>query len=106
VRRIFIIMVAVMALALPSAALAQDGYGPSGGVLPEESSGGGGGGPSGTSGGGKPPAATAPATVENGVQSSGGGELPFTGADLLVVAGIGLVLVGAGVGLRRLRANP
>jgi hypothetical protein len=82
-------------------------------VLGEQNSGGGptgtsGGGPTGTSGGGggeKP--ASAPATsVERGAQASESGGLPFTGLDLFVVAGIGLALVGAGVGLRRLRENP
>jgi hypothetical protein len=102
-----IITAAVLALALPSAALAQDGYGGGGGVLGEQNSGGGPTGASGGSGGGGDKAATAPAaSVERGAQASESGALPFTGIDLLVVAGIGLALVGAGVGLRRLRDNP
>jgi hypothetical protein len=107
VRTSLIITAAVLALALPSAALAQDGYGPGGGVLGEQNSGGGPTGTSGGGGGGEKPGATAPAaSVERGAQANGSGGLPFTGLDLLVIAGIGMALVGAGVGLRRLRDNP
>ena len=113
-RTALIITATVLALALPSAALAQGGYGAGGGVLGEQNSGGGptgtsGGGPTGTSGGGGggEKHASAPATsVERGAQASESGGLPFTGLDLLVIAGIGLALVCAGVGLRRLRDNP
>ena len=112
-RTALIITATVLALALPSAALAQGGYGAGGGVLGEQNTGGptgtSGGGPTGTSGGGGggEKAATAPAaSVERGAQASESGALPFSGLDLLVIAGIGLALVGAGVGLRRLRDNP
>jgi hypothetical protein len=108
VRFISIIVAAVLLLALPSLAVAQGGYGPSGGVLGEENAGG--GAPTttnnGNGGGGSQGGDTAPASVESGANVSGGGSLPFTGADLLVVAAIGMALVGAGVGLRRLRDNP
>ena len=102
-----IIVAAVLLLALPSLAVAQGGYGPGGGVLGEENAGG--GAPTTTNndnGGGGQGGDTAPASVESGANVSGGGSLPFTGADLLVVAAIGMALVGAGVGLRRLRDNP
>jgi hypothetical protein len=111
VRSTFIIVAAAFLLALPSAALAQGGYGPSNGVLGEEESGGGsapasGGGTSPNGGKSAPAAAPVPATVESGTDTGGGGQLPFTGADLLVVAAIGMALVGAGVGLRRMRDTP
>jgi hypothetical protein len=111
VRSTFIIVAAALLLALPTAALAQGGYGPGNGVLGEENSSGGGvapatGGGSGPSGGGGQGGHTAPATIESGSDTGGGGQLPFTGADLLVVAAIGMALVGAGVGLRRLRDHP
>lgn len=35
-------------------------------------------------------------------QSTGGGGLPFTGSDLGLVSGVGLLLVASGAGLRRL----
>ena len=108
VKSTFIIVATVLALALPSTALAQgSGYGPGGGVLGEQNSGGGGNGPAGGSapsgGNAGEQAAVAPVPAEHGTS---GGSLPFTGSDLLVVAGIGMVLLGAGVGLRRLRDNP
>jgi hypothetical protein len=37
---------------------------------------------------------------------SGGGSLPFTGLDLALLAGAGVVLVGAGIGMRRLTRAP
>ena len=98
---------AVLLLALPSLAVAQGGYGAGGGVLGEENAGGGPTNSNNNNGGGGGGGETAPAaTVENGTNASSGGSLPFTGADLLVVAAIGMALVGAGVGLRRLRDNP
>jgi len=102
VKSTLIILAAALALALPSAALAQgNGYGAGGGVLGEQNNGGGSSKPSGGNAGEQ--AAAAPVSAEHGTS---GGQLPFTGADLLIVAGIGMVLLGAGVGLRRLRDNP
>jgi len=103
VKSTLIILAAVLALALPSAAMAQNGYGAGGGVLGEQNSGGGGGGSQPSGGNAGEQAAAAPVPAEHGTS---GGQLPFTGSDLLVVAGIGMVLLGAGVGLRRLRDNP
>jgi hypothetical protein len=55
------------------------------------------------SGSGDPP--TTPASVAQQATSDDSGDsLPFTGADLLVLAGIGVAALGAGVALRRLRA--
>ena len=39
---------------------------------------------------------------EAGGQPSAGSTLPFTGVDLAAIAGVGLLLAGLGVGLRRL----
>ena len=83
----------LLALLAPSAAFAQssmDAYhGHNGVVVGLEQ---GGGGVSGTSAG---PTKTA-----------GGGALPFTGADLGVVAAAGGLLLGLGFGLRRLTHRP
>ena len=88
-KRYTIVGLLVGALALPAAAQAQssgDGYGAVAGV---ESG-----------------------TVQNGVAatpaqvaSTESGSLPFTGAEVGLTAGAGLLLVGAGFGLRRLQAN-
>jgi hypothetical protein len=90
----------VIALLAPSAAYAQSGeeaYGGDNSVVAglEQDSGGGGGG-----GGGNEAAPTSsPAQAE-------GGSLPFTGADLGVVAAAGGLLLGLGFGLRRLTHRP
>ena len=104
VKSTFVILAAALLLALPTAALAQgSGYGPGQGVLGEENASG--GGPSANNGGGGGGnQAAAPTTVESGADT--GGSLPFTGADLVVIAAIGMALLGAGIGLRRLRDNP
>jgi hypothetical protein len=83
----------VIALLAPSAALAQssdESYGGDNSVVAGLEQGGGGGG-----GGGS----TTP------TQTSGG-SLPFTGADLGVVAAAGGLLLGLGFGLRRLTHRP
>jgi hypothetical protein len=104
VKSTFIIVAAALLLALPSAALAQTGgYGPGQGVLGEENASGGGAPTSNNNNGGGGNEA-APTTVESGANN--GGTLPFTGADLIVIAAIGMALLGAGIGLRRLRDNP
>ena len=106
VRTALIITAAVAALALPSAALAQGGYGPAGACSVSRTR------------------AAAHRHVRRrrrwrreGRDGAGGlgragraGERERRAAvhrlDLLVIAGIGMALVGAGVGLRRLRDNP
>ena len=91
-------------LAVPSAALAQsstEGYGGNGNVVAGiEQSGGGGGGDS-----------DAPQQVAATPSSSTGsgsdeGSLPFTGADLGVLAVAGSMLLALGFGLRRLTHHP
>lgn len=52
--------------------------------------------------GGDPPAPPAPAVAEETGLNNNIGSLPFTGIDLLIVAGVALVLTGTGFGLRRL----
>lgn len=84
----------VIALLAPSAAFAQssgEAYGGDNSVVAGLEQGGGGGG----GGGGS----TTP------TQTSGG-SLPFTGADLGVVAAAGGLLLGLGFGLRRLTHRP
>jgi opacity protein-like surface antigen len=86
----------VIALLAPSAAFAQssvEGYGGSNSVVAGLAQGG--GNNSGGGGGG------------NETQSSGtSGSLPFTGADLGILAAAGGLLVGLGFGLRRLTHRP
>ena len=38
--------------------------------------------------------------------SGGGGGLPFTGLDVALIAGAGVLLVGAGIGMQRLTRAP
>jgi hypothetical protein len=72
-------------------------YGGAGEVISGLQQGGGGGGGGNTGGG------ASPSTVK---AQSQGGNLPFTGADLGVLAAAGGVLVGLGFGLRRLTHRP
>jgi hypothetical protein len=88
--------IAVGALAAPVPAFgqtSQEAYNPPAGQIQEEvaQQGGGGGGP----GGGGP-----------GAQPTGGGALPFTGMDLVLLLGGGGLLVSAGLGMRRLARGP
>ena len=88
-------MVAILVLALALAAPAfaqpssQDGYTDQAGQVQaqvdEESS--------------APVAAT-------GSGGGGGGSLPFTGLDVALIAGAGVLLVGAGIGMQRLTRAP
>lgn len=103
-RRSFAPLLAALALLAPaSTAIAQDareGYGPVNDVLGEV------GEVSEQPASGSAPntaAQEAPATASPSVQ---GNSLPFTGADVGLVAGLGLLLLVAGVGLRRLRTQP
>jgi hypothetical protein len=98
-------LVAVLALfALPASAVAQpsvSGYDNFGPQVQEEiqqqnpADEGGGGGPAGGDDSGAPAPAAAAASDE-------GGELPFTGLDVALVLGAGLMLVGMGFGIRRM----
>ncbi len=47
----------------------------------------------------------APVAVTEG-GGGGGGSLPFTGLDVALLAGAGLLLAGAGIGMRRLTRAP
>ena len=99
------VLLVLGALALPAAAIGQDQlanpsasqYDPQQGVEGTSTTGG-------SSSSGAPAAASTP--------SSGGGDggqlgsLPFTGMDLLIVAGVALVLIGTGLALHRLSVSP
>jgi hypothetical protein len=90
----------ITALAFPTAAFgqqsAQDAYKPAGQIEQDvEGDQGGVGGSPGAGGGAGGETAVTPAA------SSGSG-LPFTGMDVALLAGAGTLLLGAGVGMRRL----
>ena len=87
--RSLIAVFCAIALMAPSAAFAQstdEGYGGSGGIAGQIDTGG--------------PGNDAPVTTNDS------GSLPFTGADLGVLAAAGGLLVLLGFGLRRLTARP
>jgi hypothetical protein len=89
----------VLALLAPSAAFAQssdEAYGGDSNVVAGLEEGNGGGNAGGGAGGGGGGA----------VQADDNGSLPFTGADLGVVAAAGGLLLGFGFGLRRLTHRP
>jgi hypothetical protein len=91
-----IAIASIGALLAPAAAVAQssdEGYGGPGNVISGLQQGGGGGGGGNNE---SPPVK----------QSSQGGKLPFTGADLGVLAAVGGLLAGLGFGLRRLTHRP
>jgi hypothetical protein len=52
--------------------------------------------------GNQPSSAQAQAPKQVNATKSSGGGLPFTGLQLSVVLGVGIVLLGAGLGMRRL----
>jgi hypothetical protein len=79
----------VAALAVPSTAFASNGYTNVAGVNDQ-----GGDGTSGT-----------PAAVASTGEPSSTGLLPFTGLELALMLGAGVVLLGTGVALRRSRAQ-
>ena len=78
-RTLFLTLALTLALAAPAAAQesGQDGYSGAGPQAIERTGGGGGG-------------------------SAGADSLPFTGLDILLVAGLGAGLLGIGAGMRRL----
>jgi hypothetical protein len=90
----------VVALFAPATAFASsssdEGYNGPGNVVQGLQQGGGGGG-----GNGSQPANSQPVKA-----TSQGGKLPFTGADLGVLAAAGGLLAGLGFGLRRLTHRP
>jgi hypothetical protein len=99
-RLTIVIVAALTALALPTAAFAnsgQDGYGgPNSAVAGINASDDNGGGPTSSA----PVVEEAP-TVESATVESNGSSLPFTGLDVGYVAAAGLLLLGTGLVLRR-----
>ena len=94
----------VVFLALPGAAFAQSGvsgYEDNGSQVQGLVQGGGGGG-----GGETTTSAPAATTSAPAATADTGGTLPFTGAELGVLAGTGAVLVLLGFGLRRMTQRP
>ena len=85
----------VLSVGLAAPAFAQsvsDGYSEEGAVIETQAGGGGGGGDD---------SGTDPVSA-----SDDSGNLPFTGLDLGLIAGSGILLLGAGVGMRRLTRAP
>jgi hypothetical protein len=100
--RSFVVLAVLAAALVPATAFAQqpsvsgyEGFGPQvEEEISQESPGGGGGGDE----GGPTPAVAAQAGAEEG----GDGNLPFTGLDLALVLGAGIVLLGMGIAMRRM----
>jgi hypothetical protein len=90
VRKFVLILMMVAALAVPGAAAASSGYTNVAGV----NEGGDGSSSSGT-----------PSAVASTGEPSSTGVLPFTGLELGLMLGAGVVLVGTGVALRRTRTH-
>lgn len=109
--KLFTALICICALVAPGAAFAQatDGYGDdSSAVLPAEGSDAGPGNGNGD-GNGNPNGNSTAGDSGSGpsdTQSSDGGSLPFTGADLGVVGGAGAMLILLGFGLRRMTHRP
>jgi hypothetical protein len=100
-----VLAVVASAILVPSAAFAQsstEGYGGDNRIAGLEQSGGGGG--NGPAESNSSPKASSPSNTVT--KSSGEGTLPFTGADLGIVAAAGAMLFGFGFGLRRLAHPP
>lgn len=87
VKKFALIMMLIAALAAPASALASEGYTNVPGV-------------SGTAGGPTSPGNEAAAVASSG-EPSGSSVLPFTGAELAAMLGVGVVLLGTGLVLRR-----
>jgi hypothetical protein len=104
-RRIQHVVVAAMtlgALVAPASAFgqtSQEAYNPPAGQIQNEVAQEGGGGPGGGAPGG-------PGGGESAPQPTGGGALPFTGMDLVLLIGGGGLLLSAGLGMRRLARGP
>lgn len=99
------VTVLALAVALPATASAQsssvDAYGGDGNAVVGVSGGGGGsnGPPSSDSG-------TGPNGSVSGTGANGSGTLPFTGMDVSLLAGGGILLLLIGVGMARITARP
>jgi hypothetical protein len=96
-------IVAAVAMAFPAVAVAQqsaqDGYKPQGQI--EEDVAGDQGGVGGSPGAGGGAQGIAEESANAGPSGNAGGGLPFTGMDVALLAGAGALLLGAGVGMRR-----
>lgn len=93
-KKFALILMVIAALAAPASALASDGYTNVPGV-------------SGTAGG--PTSPTSPgneAAAASSGEPSGTSVLPFTGAELAAMLGVGVVLLGTGLVLRRRAHTP
>ena len=95
--RSFVVIAALGAVLAPASALAGvsvDAYRTAGPQVVEEIS---------QNGPGPTPADSAPvAAAAQAEDEGGGGDLPFTGLDVALVLGAGLVLLGVGIAMRRL----
>lgn|GEM_PF-6360169 len=94
-KRFALIMMVIAAMAVPAAAQAQtDGYGNVVGATPGSS------GPSSTGSSSTSAPAASVATTSDDID---GGVLPFTGMQLALIFGTGVLLLGTGLLLRRAR---
>ncbi len=94
----------LVAMSLTSVAFAQssvDGYAPDDGAVQNQIQG---NDDSGTPSGTNP--STSSGTTPQATKSSDSGSLPFTGLDLALLAGAGVVLLGLGIGMRQLTRAP
>jgi hypothetical protein len=98
IKHLVVSAIAAYALAVPMSAFgqtSQEAYNPPAGQIQEEVAQQGGGVPGGGGPGG-----------EGDTQPTGGGALPFTGMDLVLLLGGGGLLLSAGLGMRRLARGP
>ena len=93
-KKFALILMVIAALAAPASALASDGYTNVPGV-------------SGTAGGptSSPTSPGTEAATASSGEPSGTSVLPFTGAQLAAMLGVGVVLLGTGLVLRRARTH-
>jgi hypothetical protein len=89
---IFAVLVVVLVMAAPALAqtATQNGYSGTGGQVQAQVD----------------DDASAPVAVTGSSGGDGGASLPFTGLDVAMLAGAGVLLAGAGLGMRRLTRAP
>jgi hypothetical protein len=90
VKKFALIVMLIAVLAAPASAVAADGYTNVAGV---------------NQGGGPTSSTEAPAPVATASSPSSSGILPFTGLELALMFGAGVVLLGTGIALRRARTH-
>ena len=90
-----LVLTLALVFAVPAIAqdATQDGYSPDGPQAIEQTGGDSSPGAGGSGGNG---------SGGNGSGAAGSAELPFTGVDLVLIAGLGVGLLGVGLGMRRL----